>query len=144
MTVTMPGGWLEPLVGGILIGLSAGGLRLFSGRIAGISGIMRLGIAGLERGWRLAFLAGLLLAGLGATFWRDAAQLTSGLEGTSLPILALAGLLVGIGTGLGNGCTSGHGICGLARFSKRSLVAVLVFMATAALVVFVVRHGGGQ
>lgn len=129
------------LLGGALIGLAAGVLRLGSGHIAGISGILRLGIRGPDRGWQLVFLAGTLIAGALAV-QHGGTALASGLERASLPVLAAAGLLVGIGTGLGNGCTSGHGICGLARFSKRSLAAVTTFMACAALVVFV-RNAGG-
>ncbi len=129
------------LLGGALIGLAAGVLRLGSGHIAGISGILRLGIRGPDRGWQLAFLAGTLIAGAAAAAHGGAA-LASGLERSSLPMLGAAGLLVGLGTGLGNGCTSGHGICGLARFSRRSLAAVMTFMACAALVVFA-RNAGG-
>lgn len=129
------------LLGGALIGLAAGVLRLGSGHIAGISGILRLGIRGPDRGWQLAFLAGTLIAGAAAAAHGGAA-LASGLERASLPMLGAAGLLVGLGTGLGNGCTSGHGICGLARFSRRSLAAVMTFMACAALVVFA-RNAGG-
>lgn len=133
---------IAPLAGGALIGLSAGLLRLGTGRIAGISGILRLGIRGPDRGWQLAFLAGLLAAGAAAA-WRSGPALAAGLEKASLPMLLAGGLLVGLGTGLGNGCTSGHGICGLARFSRRSLASVVIFMATAALVVFLRRIGGG-
>lgn len=129
------------LLGGALIGLAAGVLRLGSGHIAGISGILRLSIRGPERGWQLAFLAGTLIAG-GVAAQHGGAALAAGLERTSLPLLAAGGLLVGLGTGLGNGCTSGHGICGLARFSKRSLAAVMTFMACAAIVVFVRNTGG--
>lgn len=134
-------GHLPNLAGGALIGLAAGALRLTSGHIAGISGIARLALRGPERGWRLAFLAGLILAGLIPA--GPAASLTAGLAETPLPTLAGAGLLVGLGTGLGNGCTSGHGICGLARLSRRSLVAVAVFMATAMLTVLIRHHTAG-
>lgn len=129
------------LAGGILIGLSSGALYLFAGEIAGISGIARKAITGPARSWRLAFVAGLLVAGLTTNFMQPH-SLTAGLEALSWPLLAIAGLLVGIGTGIGNGCTSGHGICGLSRFSPRSLVAVLTFMASAGLTVWLVRHGG--
>lgn len=136
-----PSSLIAPIVGGALIGLSAGVLRLGNGQIAGISGILRIGLRGPDRSWRPAFLLGVVLAGLLAA-WRGGPDLAAGLERASLPVLVVAGLLVGVGTGLGNGCTSGHGICGLARFSKRSLVAVLTFMAVAALTVLVRRLGG--
>jgi uncharacterized membrane protein YedE/YeeE len=130
-----------PLAGGALIGLAAGLLRLATGQIAGISGIVREGLRGPERRWQLAFIAGMLIAGLlAAVLGGD--RLSAGLERASLPGLAIAGLLVGLGTGLGNGCTSGHGICGLARFSKRSAVAVATFMVTAAVVVYLRNWGG--
>jgi uncharacterized membrane protein YedE/YeeE len=136
--------WTIPLMGGVLIGLSASLLLLFNGRIAGISGIA-FGLfrrAGRdELAWRLAFLLGLM--GAGATAMNLLGQRTP--SPASVPVLILAGLLVGYGTSLGGGCTSGHGVCGLARLSKRSLVAVLVFMGSAIATVFVVRHvlGGG-
>lgn len=136
-----PASLIAPIVGGALIGLSAGVLRLGNGQIAGISGILRIGLRGPDRCWRPAFLLGVALAGLLAA-WRGGPDLAAGLERASLPVLVVAGLLVGVGTGLGNGCTSGHGICGLARFSKRSLVAVLTFMAVAVLTVLVRRAGG--
>ena len=118
------------LAGGALIGLSAVMAMVLFGRIAGITGIATQGLGlgvssdGRERGWRIAFLVGLVAAPVA---------------------LGAAGLLVGFGTALGSGCTSGHGVCGLARLSPRSLAAVATFMATAALTVFVLRHvvGGG-
>lgn len=131
------------LAGGALIGLAASVLWLVNGRVAGISGILA-GIARRpgDRGWRIAFVAGLLAAPL-LVGWLapgvDApAPLTFG-AGDALRLF-VAGLLVGVGTRLANGCTSGHGVCGLARLSPRSLVAVLVFMAAAFGVVFVARH----
>ena len=132
---------IQPLAGGALIGLSAGLLRLGTGHIAGISGILRLGVRGPGRDWQLAFLAGLLLAGAGAAALAGP-RLAAGLEHASLSALIAGGLVVGLGTGIGNGCTSGHGICGLARFSKRSLIAVVVFMTAAAAMVFIRRTGG--
>ncbi|MFN7142697.1 MAG: YeeE/YedE family protein [Myxococcota bacterium] len=121
-------------VGGALIGLSASMLLLLEGRVAGISGI----VGGLlppragDAGWRVAFLAGLALAGLvGALL----APETVAVEIVRAPwMLVLAGLLVGVGTRIGSGCTSGHGVCGLSRMSPRSLVSVLTFMAVGALV----------
>lgn len=127
------------LAGGALIGLAASVLLVGYGRISGISGIagqLLLGKSG-DRAWRVAFLAGLLLAGLAAARLAPGALQASP---RSLAVVAGAGLLVGIGTRLGSGCTSGHGVCGLARLSPRSLVATLVFMASGMLTVFVTRH----
>ena len=136
--------WLSAIIGGILIGTSATLLLLLNGRIAGISGIV-YGLMQRSRAdewaWRLAFVAGLMLAG--GIAMRVLGQATP--SPASVPVLVLAGFAVGFGTRLGGGCTSGHGICGLGRFSKRSLIAVLVFMGSAMVTVFVVRHvlGGG-
>lgn len=136
---------LAPLTGGALIGLSASLVLLAFGRIAGISGIFG-GLLQTQptdttfRGW---FLAGLLFAGLVARVgWPQSIALA---EHTGLGITALAGVLVGFGTRLGNGCTSGHGVCGLSRLSPRSLFATLTFMTTGALTVLAVRllFGGG-
>lgn len=138
----MPEPWLFALAGGVLIGLASGGLYLLAGEIAGITGIVRRALSGPDRGWRLAFLGGIFVAALIWRFTADLTAATAGLETLSLPLLVVAGLLVGIGTDLGNGCTSGHGVCGLSRFSLRSLVSVIVFMAVAVLTVWLVRHGG--
>lgn len=138
----MPEPWLFALAGGVLIGLASGGLYLLAGEIAGITGIVRRALSGPDRGWRLAFLGGVFVAALIWRFTADPTAATAGLETLSLPLLVVAGLLVGIGTDLGNGCTSGHGVCGLSRFSLRSLVSVVVFMAVAVLTVWLVRHGG--
>ncbi len=117
------------LVGGALIGLSASILLLAHGQIAGISGIVGNVV---ERGpglaWRVAFLAGLSLGGIGVALAFPAALSMAG--SPSLPLLAVGGLLVGFGSRLGAGCTSGHGVCGLSRRSPRSLVSVVLFMAT--------------
>lgn len=132
---------VSALLGGALIGLSAGMLWLFAGRIAGISGIFG-GIVPLrphELSWRLAFLTGLPVGAL-AFYALFAPQSLPRIAGP-LPLLIVAGALVGIGTRLGGGCTSGHGVCGLARLSPRSLAAVLTFMATGAVTVFLLRHG---
>ena len=137
---------LLPLLGGALIGLSASLLLLLNGRIAGISGIAGglMGSASGDRGWRLSFLAGLLGGGLLLRFgWPG----TLGAPPVANPWwLVAAGLLVGVGTRLGNGCTSGHGVCGISRGARRSLVATLTFMAAGILTVFVVRHvlGGAK
>jgi uncharacterized membrane protein YedE/YeeE len=136
--------WLS-LSGGILLGLAASLLLLLNGRVAGISGIC----AGLflpEKGdlsWRLLFVGGLLLGGL-ATALLHPAALHNGLV-RSVPALLLAGLLVGGGARLANGCTSGHGLCGLSRLSPRSFVAVATFIATgSATVALVNRVWGGS
>lgn len=129
------------LLGGVMIGLASGGLYLLAGEIAGVTGILRSAFSGPARGWRVAFVSGLLAAGLGWSLMSQAPA-TAGLEGQPVVQLIIAGLLVGVGTDLGNGCTSGHGVCGLSRLSPRSLVAVLVFMAAAAATVFIIRHGG--
>ncbi len=128
------------LAGGALIGLSASLLLVFNGRIAGISSIVGGLFAPRDGlGWRAAFLAGLLAGGL-LLAWLWPQGLAP--RGPTLPIalVAAAGLMVGFGTQLGSGCTSGHGVCGLSRLSVRSLVAVVTFMATGALAVFFVRH----
>jgi len=123
------------LIGGLLIGAGAAALLLFNGKIAGISGILNHvvhAVLGFQA-WRLAFLLGLVapaaIYGLGPIEFRS-----------GLPVLAVAGALVGWGTHTGSGCTSGHGVCGIANLSPRSLSATATFMATAILVVFLVRH----
>jgi uncharacterized protein len=130
--------WLFALGGGMLVGLSALLLMLFNGRVAGISGILA---GALQRtdAWRWLFLLGLGLGSLLA-FSLGWASLPTLAVLPAWPWVVLAGLLVGIGTRLGNGCTSGHGICGVGRLSRRSIVATLVFMTTAVLTVFVSRH----
>ncbi|HEX5999444.1 MAG TPA: YeeE/YedE family protein [Hyphomicrobiaceae bacterium] len=124
--------------GGVLIGLAATLLMLLTGRIAGISGILAGSLRSDDRKWRIAFIAGLILA-----------PLVAGLGGYPLPppqlpaswsLIVGAGLLVGFGTRMAGGCTSGHGVCGLARLSPRSLLATVVFMATAVAMVAVSRH----
>ena len=127
------------LAGGALIGLAAGLLVLFNGRIAGISGILG-GLLPWPKGdttWRLAFLAGLVAAPLTFALAMPLPEVQSD-AGTA--VLIAAGLLVGVGTRYGAGCTSGHGVCGLSRLSPRSLAATLVFMAAGFATVFVVRH----
>lgn len=138
----MPDSWLLSLGGGVLIGLAAGGLYFLAGEIAGVTGIVRRAFIGPERVWRVAFLGGMAAAALAWLLTGNVAAATAGLHDLSLWTLIGAGLLVGVGTDLGNGCTSGHGVCGLSRLSPRSLVAVAVFMAVAVLTVWVVRHGG--
>lgn len=131
---------LEGAIGGALIGLASALLLLLNGRIAGIAGIAG-GLLPPRAGdvaWRLLFVLGLAI---GALLWRLASGAPVGYTPElPLPWIAFAGLLVGFGTRLGSGCTSGHGICGLARFSRRSMVSVAVFMLSAMVTVFVVRH----
>lgn len=129
---------LAGTLGGLLIGGSAVLLMGTLGRIAGISGMVGGVLDGpvAERGWRWMFLAGLLA---GALLYRFAWGGFPFEPSASLPLLVLAGLLVGIGTRLGSGCTSGHGVCGIARGRRRSMVATAMFMATAMLVVWTQR-----
>jgi uncharacterized protein len=128
------------LIGGLMIGLSASALFLLAGRIAGISGIVggALGPLARDSAWRIAFVVGLIAGPLlvGAIEGGIAPITPQG----SLPVLIAAGLLVGFGTRLGGGCTSGHGVCGIARGSPRSLAAAAVFFAVALATVYVVRH----
>jgi hypothetical protein len=134
---------ISAAIGGALIGLSAALLMLVTGRVAGISGILGgcLDFATSDKGWRIAFIAGLILA-----------PLTAGLAGFPVPmpempaswgVIVLAGLLVGFGTRLGGGCTSGHGVCGIARLSARSIAATGIFMGVAIVVVALTRHAFG-
>ena len=130
------------LLGGILLGVAAGALFLYSGRILGITGIVE-GLLKPKSGdtsWRLAFLLGLFAAPLVAKLLLPAELIHAPRIGANWTMVITAGLLVGFGTRWGAGCTSGHGICGLSRFSLRSLVATLSFMGTGFVTVFVVRH----
>ena len=131
---------LASTLGGVLIGLSAVLVMALFGRIAGISGITTGALPARrdDWGWRLAFVAGLIAAPLLVLAVTGAP--VSQTVPTDLVAMAIAGLLVGFGTVMGSGCTSGHGVCGLARLSPRSLVAVLTFMATAFVTVLVLRH----
>ena len=132
--------WLSALSGGVLIGLAATLLLWLTGRIAGISGMLG-GVLLPKRGevaWRLAFLLGLIGAGAAWLWWVPGAYVPR--QGFPPVLLVVAGLLVGFGTRMGNGCTSGHGVCGLGRLSLRSLAAVLTFMLTAVITTFIVRH----
>jgi uncharacterized membrane protein YedE/YeeE len=125
--------------GGALIGLAASILILLNGRVAGISGIVS-GLLRPRRGdiaWRAMFIAG-LAAAAGLRFLLP--SISAMQIDASYPVLCIAGLLVGIGTRLGSGCTSGHGVCGLARLSPRSLAATGAFMATGVATVYVMRH----
>ncbi len=131
------------LLGGALIGLASVLLMMFTGRIAGISGILGgcLTLAIGDKVWRLTFILGLILS-----------PIVSGLFGFPLPTpqlpaswvtIVIAGFLVGFGARLGGGCTSGHGVCGIARISTRSIAATAIFVATAIVVVAIMRHGIG-
>ena len=129
---------VSALAGGVLIGLASVWLLAANGRIAGVSGILH----GLfaqppgDRIWRAAFIVGLIVAGVA---WHLFAEVTPR-QGFGLGWAALAGALVGFGTRVGGGCTSGHGVCGIGRLSLRSLIAVAVFMATGMAATFVMRH----
>ena len=131
--------WIVALIGGILIGLSATVLLAFTGRIAGISGIVNGAIRfNQQAAWRWFFILGMLAGGLlYKTVLFPESALTSSFNPWSM---VLGGLLVGFGTRMGNGCTSGHGVCGLGRLSFRSLVAVITFMTTAIVTVWITRH----
>jgi uncharacterized membrane protein YedE/YeeE len=131
---------IPSLIGGVLIGLAAAALLLGHGRVAGISGVLggtlrpRTG----EMAWRLWFLFGLIGGGTVIAWLRPASFPV--VSQASAPLLILAGLFVGFGTRLGGGCTSGHGVCGIGRFSSRSVIATVIFMATGAGTVFLARH----
>lgn len=134
---------VSAVIGGLMIGAAAVFMMAFSGRIAGIAGIVGGAIGAKRRdvAWRLAFALGLVagpyLVMLGGGTVVDVEV------AASLPVVVAGGVLVGFGSRLGNGCTSGHGVCGLARFSPRSAVATAVFMVAAAAVVYAIRHGFG-
>jgi uncharacterized membrane protein YedE/YeeE len=136
---------IPALLGGALIGLAASLLLLTHGKVAGISGlyggVLRRGTS--DRALRIWFIAGLVIAGALVRIVFPAAYATT--WSAALPVVLVAGLLVGVGTQLGNGCTSGHGVCGISRLSIRSLIATGTFMATGIATVYVVRHllGGG-
>ena len=131
--------YTTPLIGGLLIGLSAVALLLLLGRIAGIAGIVWGAVSAQpDNAWRWLFVVGLLV---GPLLYHTA-------SGTAFPVAsalpwwqaALGGVLVGFGTRMGSGCTSGHGVCGIGRLSPRSLVATLTFMATGIITVYIIRH----
>lgn len=128
------------LSGGALIGLSVTLLLLFNGRMAGISGIMKgvFNAPESERVWRFTFLCGLVIGAV--IFQSISPDFVVPRQGYSLWLVVLGGFLVGIGTRLGNGCTSGHGICGIASLSKRSILATLTFMGFGMVTVYTIRH----
>ena len=130
---------IMPLTGGVLIGIAASMLLLFSGKIAGVSGIFggMLFQKGNERAWRLSFITGLIAGGillynLNANFFENS-------SGKALLVVNIAGLLVGIGTRIGGGCTSGHGVCGIGRLSVRSIVATVAFVFAGMVAVVLVK-----
>ena len=131
---------LLPLAGGALIGLASASLLLFHGKIAGISGIVGglLGPSHRDSAWRLLFVSGLVVGGVIMSLLLPSAFAIT--VERSLVAVAVAGLLVGVGTRLGNGCTSGHGVCGTSRLSPRSIVATVTFIGSGAATVFVVTH----
>ncbi|MHA1560029.1 MAG: YeeE/YedE family protein [Alphaproteobacteria bacterium] len=137
---------ISAAIGGVLIGLASGVLWLSNGRIAGVSGILGNLIPSRDGQfpWRLAFLVGLPIGavaglGIGPSIIADMSAAIPEIPFDPISLI-LTGLIVGVGTQLGNGCTSGHGVCGVARLSNRSLVATATFVVTGALAVFVVRH----
>ena len=131
---------IPPVVGGLMIGLAAAALMLTAGRILGVSGIFSglLSPKAGEVGWRLSFVAGLLVGG--AALFAARPELFANEMTRSLPAMALGGLLVGFGARLGSGCTSGHGVCGVARLGPRSLAATPTFIAFGALTTYLVNH----
>ena len=141
MVALAPSSALFAIAGGLLIGSAAGLLLLLSGRIAGVSGMaasaLRIADQGTPVRQAAAFVIGLPLGALAVAAVVRTPDVTIS---ASPPLLVLAGLLVGFGTRLGNGCTSGHGVCGLARLSRRSVAATATFMGAAVLTVFVARH----
>lgn len=131
---------VAPIVGGIVIGLSAAALLLLNGRIAGVSGIIG-GLLKPRAGdalWRALFVGGLIAGGVLLRF--TASDPFHGLTATSPGVLIAAGLMVGFGASLGSGCTSGHGVCGVGRLSPRSIIATVAFMMSGAVTVFIARH----
>jgi hypothetical protein len=130
--------WLDALIGGAMIGAASAALLLVNGRIAGVSGILANAVRGTDGAWRWAFLFGLIAAPL----WSPILGLPYAIahHHAGLAQIAIAGLLVGVGTQIGSGCTSGHGVCGISNLSLRSVAATIIFMATAALTVFVMQH----
>ena len=131
---------VSALIGGALIGASASMMLALNGRIAGISGVLG-GLVRPQRGdveWRITFMAGLLAGGVLLALAYPRALLAT--SASPIALTVIAGLLVGFGTQLGGGCTSGHGVCGISRFSMRSILATLTFMATGALAAFIVQH----
>ncbi len=133
--------FISPLIGGALIGLGSVLLMLFSGRIAGISGIasgLMLRAPGGELSWRVAFIIGLILGPVAVSSLAGSNNIVP--PSATLGMLIVGGLLVGVGTSIGSGCTSGHGVCGISRLSIRSVVATVTFMVFAGVTVFITKH----
>lgn len=140
----MPEAWIHALLGGVIIGLSVSLMLVANGRVTGISGIVN-GLLSPMKGdtaWRAFFVGGLVLGGLALQALNP--RLFENSLNPSVPTVILAGLLVGFGTVMGSGCTSGHGVCGISRFSIRSLLATMVFIAAGVGTVAVVRSLGGE
>lgn len=137
--MTIEPSWIYGLIGGILIGISATVLLAFNGRIAGISGMIN-GVLEFKPSemWRVLFLGGMLLGGIIYEYLLPLPE-TPRYAVSIIPMI-LGGFLVGFGTRMGNGCTSGHGVCGLGRLSVRSLTAVISFLASGMITVFLIRH----
>jgi uncharacterized protein len=133
---------VRALSGGALLGLAAAGLLVLTGKTAGVSGIVDGVLRGEkgEWGWKAAFVLGLVAGGIVLRFVMPGAL--PALAPRALPLVAVGGLLVGFGARLGGGCTSGHGVCGIGRLSRRGLVGTLVFMAAGAATVFLLRRFG--
>jgi len=132
---------IPAFAGGLLIGLSAVIMLLFNGRITGISGILDgivINSKSGDRVWRICFLLGLVLGGFLFKLIMPDSFIPR--DGFSLVLLITGGFIVGVGTRMGSGCTSGHGICGIARFSRRSILATVIFMLTGAITVYLFRH----
>ncbi|MCW1919334.1 YeeE/YedE family protein [Rhodobacter sp. KR11] len=135
----MPTDWIWGLVGGLMIGTAGAAFLLLNGRIMGVTGVLGGLVDGTERRGALPFLAGLILApALAAALWGGQSHLTG-----NLSLVALAGVLVGFGTRLANGCTSGHGVCGMSRLAPRGILASLTYILAGALVMAVLRQGLG-
>lgn len=137
MFATLPHDWISGLIGGLMIGASAALLLLGNGRILGASGIFGALVEGDASRERLAFVAALIGAPAAAALAFGAPAFSGSHD---LPLIVLAGLLVGFGTRMANGCTSGHGVVGMARLAPRSIVATLVYLATGFVTLFLVRH----
>ena len=132
--------WILALVGGMIIGISVSIMLLFNGRVTGVSGIVSGALIRQKGdwGWRISFLMGLVVAG----FMLNLDPPESSSDSQSFLTFIIAGVLVGFGTRLGNGCTSGHGVCGLSRLSPRSIVATLTFISAGVLTVYLLRLFG--
>lgn len=132
---------VSSFLGGALIGISATFLLLFNGQIAGISGIVARSVSTLREKsfWRISFLVGIVIGAILFQWFQGDNKYQITID-ASLPVLIIGGIMVGFGTRLGSGCTSGHGVCGIARFSKRSILATSIFMLSGMVTVYIVRH----